>query len=398
MVTSELKRVLYMSEHPPSGAGGAPLIVHKLMRNYDMTRLDVLCDARQYRVEPSVRWSFLPCRHTTIRNAEGRTELRPRRIFNPLGDNVNVLRIGPIVRAGKRIVTERDIELLFTVPWRCEFALAAYRLSQATGLPLYVFETDDWEAMNPHAIPGMLVRRHHADVLRHASKLWLISPAMVERYREKFGVEGRFLHHYVDADLYARAARERERLSDIGTVRIVYTGAINSMFFDTMRELCALINQGIQTDGRRVALDIYGGGCPQEFLGQHVHYRGFVASPEIPAILAGADVALIGVTFSTEPSIVELVRTSIYTKTIDYLAADRPVLIVAPRYAAEVHYFRDVATIVDTLDRRQITDAIAALAREDHAVREQRRRGLEFVRTHHSAPTMADVFLGHFRS
>jgi hypothetical protein len=398
MVTLELKRVLYMSEHPPSGAGGAPLIVHKLMRNYDMRRLDVLCDARQYRVEPSVRRSFLPCRHTTIRNAEGRTELRPRRVFNALGDNVNVLRVEPIVSAGKRIVTERDIELLFTVPWRCEFALAAYRLSQATGLPLYVFETDDWEAMNPHSIPGMLVRRHHADVLRHASKLWLISPAMVERYREKFGVEGRFLHHYVDADLYARAAREHERLSDVSTVRIVYTGAINRMFFDTMRELCALINQGIQTDGRSVALDIYGGGCPQEFLGQHVHYRGFVASHEIPAILAGGDVALIGVTFSTEPSIVELVRTSIYTKTIDYLAADRPVLIVAPRYAAEVDYFRDVATIVDTLDRQRITDAIAALAREDHAMREQRRRGLEFVRTHHSARTMADVFLRHFRS
>jgi glycosyltransferase involved in cell wall biosynthesis len=398
MVSLELKRVLYISEHPPSDAGGAPLIMHKLLRNYDMQRLDVLCDARQYGLQQSVRRSCLPCRHTTIRNAEGRTELRPRRIFNALGDSVNVLRIGSIVRAGKRIVTERGVELLFTVPWRCEFALAAYRLSRATGLPLYVFETDDWEAMNPHSIPGVLVRRHHADLLRHASNLWLISPAMVERYREKFGVEGRFLHHYVDADAYARAARDRERLSDVGTVRIVYTGAINSMFFDTMRELCALINHGIQTDGRSVTLDIYGGGCPQEFLGQHVHYRGFVASHEIPAILAGADVALIGVTFSTEPSIIELVRTSIYTKTIDYLAADRPVLIVAPRYAAEVDYFRDVATIVDTLDRQRITDAIAALAREDHAVREQRRRGLEFVRTHHSASTMADAFLRHFRS
>jgi glycosyltransferase involved in cell wall biosynthesis len=398
MVSLELKRLLYMCEHPPSDLGGAPLIVHKLLRNYDMRRLDVLCDARQYEIGQSMRRSLLPCRHTTIRNAEGRTELRPRRVFIALGDSLNVLRIGPIVRAGKRIVTERRIEMLFTVPWRCEFALAAYRLSQATGIPLYVFETDDWEAMNPHLAPGILVRRHHADVLRHASKLWLTSPAMVERYREKFGVEGRFLHHYVDADVYARAARERERLSDIGTVRIVYTGAINSMFFDTMRELCALINQGIQTDGRSVALDIYSGRCPQEFLGQHVHYRGFVASHEIPAILATADITLVGVTFSTDPAIVELVSTSLYTKTIDYLAADRPVLIVAPRYSAQVDYFRDVATVVETLDLQRITDAIAALAREDHATKEQRRRGLEFVRTHHSLATMANAFLRHFRS
>ena len=397
MVSLELKRLLYMCEHPPSDAGGAPLIVHKLLRDYDMQRLDVLCDARQYELGQSMRRSFLPCRHTTIRNAEGRTEFRPRRVFNTLGDNLNVLRIGPIVRAGKRIVTERRIELLFTVPWRCEFALAAYHLSRATGIPLYIFETDDWEAMNPHLAPGMLVRRHHSDMLHHASKLWLISPAMVQRYREKFGVEGRFLHHYVDAEVYARAARERERLTDIGTVRIVYTGAINSMFFDTLRELCALINQGIQTDGRSVALDIYSGRCPQEFLGQHVHYRGFVASHEIPAILASADITLVGVTFSTDPALVELVSTSIYTKTIDYLAADRPVLIVAPPYSAQVDYFRDVATVVDTLDFQRVTDAIAALAREDHAMREQRRRGLEFVRTHHSLATMANVFLRHFR-
>ena len=398
MVSLEFKRVLYMSEHPPSDAGGAPLIVHKLLRNYDMQRLEVLCDARQHGIARSSRQSLLPCRHVVIRNAEGRTELRPRRVFNRLGDMANVLRVGPIVRAGERIVSRRNVEIVFTVPWRCEFALAAYRLSQDTGLPLYVFETDDWEAMNPHSGAGSLVRRHHGDLLRHARRLWLISPAMVESYRDRFGVEGSFLHHYVDTEVYARAARRRERLSDSGTLRIVYTGAINSMFFDTMRRVCALINRGIETDGRRVVLDIYSGGCPHEFLGDHVHYRGFVPSDEIPEILAGADVTLIALTFSADPSVVDLVRTSIYTKTIDYLAAGRPVLIVAPPYAAEVDYFRDVATIVDTPEPDRITEAIARLARDDRATEDRRRRGLEFVRAHHSLATQASGFLRHFQS
>jgi glycosyltransferase involved in cell wall biosynthesis len=396
MVSVELKRVLYMCEHPPSGAGGAPLIAHKLLRTYDMERLEVLCDARQHDVAPLLRRSFLPCRHTTIRNAEGRTELRPRRMFNAIGDNVNALRVGPIVRAGQRIVDERGIEVVFTVPWRCEFALAAYRLSQATGVPLYVFETDDWEAMNRHLLPGLLVRRNHGDMLRHAAKLWLISPAMVERYRERFGVEGKFLHHYVDTGPYVRAARERRRLSDAGRLRIVYTGAINSMFFDTMRRVCALLNEGVDIDGRRVELDIYSGSCPEELRGDHVHYHGFVASDEIPAILASADVTLIAVSFSPDPGIAELVRTSVYTKTVDYLATGRPVLIVAPPYAAEVEYFRDVATVVDSLDRRRITAALAALARDDDALAAQCRRGVEFVKSHHSHATMASVFLRHF--
>jgi glycosyltransferase involved in cell wall biosynthesis len=170
------------------------------------------------------------------------------------------------------------------------------------------------------------------------------------------------------------------------------------MFFDTMRRLCALLNEGVDIDGRRVELDIYSGSCPEEFRGDRVHYRGFVASDEIPVILASADVTLIAVSFSPDPGIVELVRTSVYTKTIDYLAAGRPVLIVAPPYAAEVAYFGDLATVVDSLDRRRITEAIAALARDDDAVGAQCRSGVEFVRNHHSHATMASVFLRHFTS
>jgi glycosyltransferase involved in cell wall biosynthesis len=170
------------------------------------------------------------------------------------------------------------------------------------------------------------------------------------------------------------------------------------MFFDTMRELCALINRGIETGGRRVVLDIYSGGCPQEFRGDHVHYKGFVPSDQIPEILAGADVALIAVAFSTDRSVIDLVRTSIYTKTIDYLATGRPVLIVAPPYAAEVDYFRDIATIVDTPDPDRITEAIARLARDDRAIRDQGRRGLEFVQAHHSLATLASAFLRDFES
>jgi glycosyltransferase involved in cell wall biosynthesis len=398
MVSSNLKRVLYISEHPPSHVGGAPLIVHKLLRGYDMERLHVLCDRRQYDAAQSLRESLLPCRHTVIRNVEGRTALRPRRVFNALGDAVNALRVGPIIRAGERIVSTRDIEILFTVPWRCEFALSAYRLSLATSLPLYVFETDDWAAMNRQLWPGSLVRRHHGDLLRHASRLWLISPAMVKTYRERFGVEGQFLHHYLDTEIYARAGRRHERLSSDGTLRVVYTGAINSMFFDTMRRICVLINRGVDVNGRRVVLDVYGGGCPQAFQGKHVTYRGFAPSDAIPDIIAAADVALVGVTFSTDRSLVDLVRTSIYTKTIDYLATGCPVLIVAPPYAAEVDYFRDVATVVETPQEDSVVEAFARLARDDDALAHKRRRGLEFVEAHHSLATMASSFTRHFES
>jgi glycosyltransferase involved in cell wall biosynthesis len=398
MVSMELKRLLYMSEHPPSCAGGQPLIVNKLLCDYDMQRLDVLCDARLHRAEPLVRNSFLRCRHTIVRNAEGHTSLRPRRFFGPIGDNLNLLRVGTIIRVAQRIIGARGIEAIFTVPWRCDFALAAYRVSLETGLPLYVFETDDWHAMNSRPFTGQIIRRNQARMLRHATKFWVTSPPMADRYRERFGVNGEFLFHYLDVESYVRASAARERLSDPGVLKLVYTGAINTMFWDTMLAICRQINDGLEVDGRRVVLDIYGGGLPVVFRGPNVHYRGLVASDDIPAVLAAADVSLIAVTFDPDPDLVALVRTSLYTKTVDYLAADRPVLIVSPRYAAEVSYFGAVATVLDEPDPEQIASALKALARNDDEVRQQCDRALAFVRTHHSLEQRERVFLGHFHA
>jgi glycosyltransferase involved in cell wall biosynthesis len=392
----EFKRLLYMSELPPSTAGGQPLIVTKLLRDYDMDRLDILCDARQHRVEPLVSDTFLPCRHTTIRNAERHTALRPRRAFGLLGDNLNLLRIGTIVRAAKRIIAARKVEAMFTVPWRCDFALAAYRTSLDTGLPLYVFETDDWYAMNRRPFTGQVVKRYQGPLLRRATKLWVTSPSMADRYREQFGVDGEFLFHYVDVMPYVTASAERERLSDPGVLRLAYTGAINTMFWDTMLLICRQINDGLEVEGRRVELDVYGGGLPEVFRGPQVHYRGLVASDDIPAVLAAADVVLIAVTFDRDPDLVALVGTSLYTKTVDYLASGRPVLIVSPPYAAEVSYFGEVATVVDTPDTEQIADALGLLACDAGAVRAQCERGLDFVRANHSLERRERVFLRHF--
>jgi glycosyltransferase involved in cell wall biosynthesis len=392
------KRMLYMSELPPSTLAGAPLIVRELLAGYDPKRLDVLCCARQYGVpDPVVRASYLGCDHTVVANSQ-RWELRPGRFFGPLWESINLARVPRIVSLGRRIVATRGTEAIFSVPWRCDFAVAAYLLSRRTGLPLYVFEMDDWEAMNSHALPRIIARRYHGRMLRHAKRIWLISPAMVRRYRERFGVGGEFLHHHVDVERYLEESERREPFSDPARLSLVYTGSINRMFADTMRAVCETLNRGMEVDGRRVTLSIYGASCPPELLGPQVTFEGLVASEEIPAVLASADVLLIGVTFSREPELLELVKTSIYTKTVDYLAANRPVLIVSPRYAAEVEYFGGVATVLDSVHPERLAEALRRIGNDRQATKERSRRGLELVRTRHSTAAVLDGFLTSFRS
>jgi glycosyltransferase involved in cell wall biosynthesis len=394
---ASLRRLLYMCEYPPSTVAGAPVILRQLLSRYDPDSLEVLCCGDHYPTDdPLIRESHLACNHTTVPRMQP-WDLRPRRLFVPLWDTLNLLRIPRIVATGRELVERRGLEAILTVPWRCDFALAALRLSRETGLPLYVYETDDWEAMNTSLLPGRLVRRNHGPLLREAERVWLISPAMIERYHDRFGVDGRFLFHSVDVDRYRRARPVEQERRDPPPFSIVYTGSINEMFHGAMNAVAELVKGGIEVAGRPVRLDLYGGCCPPDLPGPNVTWHGLVDSEEIPGVLAGADVLLLGVTFSQSPALVELVKTCIYTKTVDYLAADRPLLIVAPSYAAEVKHFGQVATVVDQPAPERIVRALEEIAADGASVRERRRRGLEMVSRHHSSEVVSADFLDAFR-
>lgn len=393
---TSFRSLLYMCEYAPSTLAGAPVIAKQLLRNYDPTRLHVLTCAHERDASSDlVRQSYLPCDHTFVPNVVT-ADLRPRRVFIPLKWSANCLRIPRILREARRIVEAKDVEAIFTIPWRTEFALAAYKLHLETGLPLYVFVTDDWEAMNPHLVPGYLTRRYNLPLLEAAEQLWVTSPNMQRIYEERFGVDSDFLFHFVDLETYQNATAAAEPHRDPSTLDLVYTGSINYMFYDTMKAVCDRLNRGLEVDGRRVTLTIYGPGCPPEFKGPGVTYEGLVDLSEIPGILGAADATFVGVTFSQKPELKELVQTSLYTKTIDYLASGRPVLVISPPYSGEVDYFGDVTTVVDSLDETALVDALRRMADPDYAAT-MREKGLDLVRSRHSMQSIDPLFLDHFR-
>lgn len=384
-----------MSEHPPGPFGGAPLIARQHLRRYDQSLLHVLCDRRLYRAaRESGPDALLNCDHTSIAHLEPGL-LRPRRVFSPMFDAVNALRVPLIKRAARRIIERRRIEAIFTAPWRTEFAASAFQVSRETGVPLYVFETDDWHAMNQGPLVSMLTRRWHPELIRQASHLWVTSPMMARAYRDRFGVEGEFLFHFVDPEAYQRAEPRDPR--EPSEFRLVYTGAVNTMFLATLERIAEWLNAGLMIDdGRRVVLDLWGSWCPQSLIGPGFRWRGFVPSHEVPGILAGADALLVAITFAETPALQELIRSSLYTKTVDYLASGQPVVVVSPADTAEVDYFGAVTWLVDSLNRDCFIDALRQTALPEAGARSQ--AGLELVQRSHTAETMGERFLSAFRT
>jgi hypothetical protein len=168
------------------------------------------------------------------------------------------------------------------------------------------------------------------------------------------------------------------------------------MFYDTMSNFCAMVNAGLVVADARVKLDVYSSRCPDEFLGPHVAWRGFVKSDEIPGVLAEHDIALVAVSFRQDPKILNLVKTSLYTKTIDYLASGIPVLVISPPYSGEVDYFGDVTTVVTSTEGGQVETAIEGIAAGSSEMQEKCQMGVQLVADRHSTECLGPLFLRHF--
>ena len=386
------KQLLFINDYPPSNVAGAPIIARQLFQSYDQKRMDVLFCGSWARSSPE---SFLPCRHTVVRSYT--TKLRPRRFFGPIEATLNCMRLEKIMGVARRIINERGVEVLFTTSYGAEMPHAAYFLSKELGLPFCHFEMDRLDAYFLCRRAEKLIVRHRRDFLASASKLWLISPAMVREYERSYGVRGEPLHHFLDPDEYQRAARDAgERSTD--KLRLVYTGSIGVMLQGTMAWLCQILNRGIEIAGRRVELTIYSTWCPPGLAGPHVTYAGFIRSHEIPNKLAAADVTLNVSAFDAPPGFRAQVRTSVGTKTADYLASGRPMLLIAPHEAALYDYCRDVSCVVDRLDERALRQALERLATESHYVADLTRAGLDLVRERHSPAALDRLFLSYFRA
>jgi glycosyltransferase involved in cell wall biosynthesis len=391
MTSSRYKQLLFINDYPPSNVAGAPIIARQLFRDYDPDRMDVLFCGSWARSSPD---TFLPCRHTVVRSYN--TKLRPRRIFGAIEASLNCLRLEKIMEIGRRIARERRVEALFTTSYGAEMPHAAYFLSKELGIPFYYFEMDKLDAYFLCGRAEKLITRNRNAFLKSAKKLWLISPAMVREYKKLYGVDGETLHHFLDIEEYQRATREAGELPK-DKLRLVYTGSINVMLEGTVRWIAEKLNRGIEIAGRPVELSIYSTFCPSGIEGRRVHYRGFVKSEEIPKKLAESDILLTVSAFDAPPGFRAQVRTSVGTKTADYLASGRPVLLVGPEESALYDYCRDVSATVRRLDEADFVAALTRLATEPEYVRSLSDAGLRLVHERHSLEALDRLFLSEFR-
>lgn len=395
-MSNKFKQLLYLCNYPPCDLGGACIIMKQVFSRYDPDRLSVVCDGDWLAsAREKCPQSLISCRHEAVGNRLP-LDLRPRRFWIKARSMLNLRRADEIFAIGKSLIEERSIEAIMLPLYYPEFALAGYQLHKEFGLPMYVWESDDWDVIHrsfPY-VRGVVAKAHGA-ILKDAAVAWMTSPSMIRHHAKQFGVEGRFLFNFIDTERFTSPACERTEPRS--TLDIVYTGAINEMFASSLKQLSDLINKGREVGGRRVRLTIYTNCDTGAYVGPYVRSGGFVTHDKIPGILSSADVLLIAVAMRGSGEIMDMIRTSLYTKTIEYLASSRPVLYFGPREAAQYEYFGPYMKCVTSGREEDFMAALSEVA-NDQGVRGLCSRGFKFVAKNHSMEALEKNVLDNFRS
>jgi glycosyltransferase involved in cell wall biosynthesis len=192
-----------------------------------------------------------------------------------------------------------------------------------------------------------------AEHLRKAEQVFVISPAMQEFYKSRFGVQSTVLF---GSSNVAESAQEYS-VNINKPLRIGYFGAVANWQRD------ALIAVADALKGTDTELHIYSGvnELPGDLQVDEVHFNGRLAPNEVQTTMHNYDALLLPISFKVE--LRNMSEFNIATKMSEYLACGVPIIAVGPAYSAMIKYLDEhkAAITVSSTQKEDIVNAISLL-------------------------------------
>jgi glycosyltransferase involved in cell wall biosynthesis len=294
------------------------------------------------------------------------------------------------------LIRKRRIDVMITIV-HGNFFIAAAMAGWITRTPYVAVVHDDTVApiQRQSSLLKYVLWPSVRWVLRGASHVYAISPEMQQFLKSEYGV---------DSELQ-RPGTERDRRSDSAVTKlslhphppvILYAGAITDAVQDSLRLLAEVLvtgklqNYGIQSAELHLYTQLSAERIRDWGWDHHsISVHGWVSQQELQGVLQSADILFLPFSFSESSRYA--VERAFPSKTADYLAAGKPVLVFGPRYSTLVRYAaeRGFAEIVDEFDcdalargiqkvmiapayRQQLCSRSLAVFAENHDILSQR--------------------------
>lgn len=199
---------------------------------------------------------------------------------------------------------------------------------------------------------GLVFEKH----LKEAEHVFVISPAMQDFYRSRFGVESTVLFGSSDPD--GQVARSAVKQSS--ALKIGYFGAVSAWQTDALQ----LFAEAVKDSGTQ--LHIYSGihELPAALSLNGIYLMGRLDPDMVLPTMRNYDAVILPISFLEKMR--SMSEFNIATKMSEYLASGVPIIAVGPPYAAMIKYLRehDAAIIVEEDKQADINFALETLRNE----------------------------------
>jgi glycosyltransferase involved in cell wall biosynthesis len=358
----EAVNLLFICDFPPSNLAGGPILMSRLLRDYPSDRMVVLTSSRYLRVSPNE--GRLICDHIAFPTTKGWGRWGLGRMKN----FIDWLMVPVLSSVAIQLIKTRCIRVIVTIA-HGQFFVAAALAGRITRTPYVVVMHDD--TVTPGERQSWFLKyvlrswAHRA--LRHASHIYAIGPEMQQLLKAEYGV---------DSELQ-RPGTERDRKSDPTATKfsppphsavILFAGAINDSVQSSLKLLAEIIIAGkLQAHGIPSAeLHLYTQLSPERIHDwgwdhHNISVHPWVSQQELQGVLRRADILFLPYSFSEASRYA--VESAFPSKTADYLAAGRPILVFGPQYSSLVRYAKEqgFAEVVDNFDEDVLARSIQRL-------------------------------------
>ena len=345
--TPRFPRLLYVGEFPPSNHHGGAILLKRLLDKHPADRLTVITSNLGMKLSQAT--DLLECCHIAFPLFGGSRYLW----LGLLMGAANWLLLALVALRAILEIRRQRVEALITIV-QGRYYLAAALASWVTGTPHITLVHDNFVSGNAGStvLVKTVLRRLMATTLRRAAHIYVVSPEMQRLVSSECGMESEVQMPSTAAP--ARRTEVQARVPGSGSPVILFAGAISYAVMDCLELFANMIANG--------QLKEY--GMPQAELHlcaamtdpetrrrgwDHpgIVVRGWVPQPELPGELSRADILFLPYSFLEGSR--GAVETAFPSKTADYLAAGKPILVFGPKYSSLVRYASEqgFAEIVD---------------------------------------------------
>lgn len=372
--------LLYICEFPPCNYHGGAILMRRLLKDYPPDRIVVFTSRAG--LQASRVSDRLTCRHVAFPSVEGSRHLwlsRAKQLINwAILVWISLVAVLTIKRCRIGLI------LAVLQGWFCFAAAAVGRL---TSTPYVMVVHDDFICRRTW-FSRHILKPLTGVVLRRATHIYAVSPAMQRVILREFGAHSEV--QWPATGAYRTSERSRPNTSNDDGPVILFAGGLSDAVDDGLDLLVALIRSGKLKDYGipKIRFHLHTNVTGEEerrargWDHPDILNLGWVPQTDVQKHLGSADILFLPYSFRERSR--HVVETAFPSKTADYLAAGRPILVVGPPYSTLVQYASEegFAEVVTELNVDMLAQAIQRMLFPDHAAMLAARAHDVFYRNH----------------